>query len=823
MFYTGEHLLPGKLGHFFVLLSLVASLVATIAYFKATNAKNPVDANGWKRFARYAFFTEVFSVFAVFGILYYIISNHYFEYRYAWQHSSRDLDTKYLLSCFWEGQEGSFMLWSVWHCVLGSILIWKEKTWEAPVMSVISFVQFCLATMIIGLYFFGHRVGSNPFELLRLSEFGTGPVFSRPDYLTLIKDGNGLNPLLQNYWMVIHPPVLFLGFASTVVPFAYAIGGLWTKKFGDWVKPALPWALFSGGILGLGIMMGGAWAYESLTFGGYWAWDPVENASMVPWLTLIGGIHMLLVYKATGHSLRSAFLFFILTFLLILYSTFLTRSGILGDTSVHAFTDLGMNVQLLLFLMVFVLPAFALLFIRYKQVPYVIKEENSDSREFWMFIGSLVFLLSALYIIGATSIPVFNKLTGQKIALGEDVEFFYNRVLIFIAVIIGLLTAITQYLKYKDTGKGWFGKKILLPTIIALVVATLVSIIIKIKYDKHGAGFQGALYLALFTSIYAVVANTTYIWTGLKGKLKNAGGSVSHIGFGLMLTGILISSANKEVVSINTTGISPFRGDNKESPRENLTLIKNVPTDMGKYTVTYLGDSTMVKDPKQYYRLFFQRKDGKESFHLYPDAFVNFKGQEGLMANPDSRHYLHKDIFTYITSLPDPKQRKQDTATFRPNKIDIGDTIYYSNGFVILNSIGFNPTDTKHKFTASDTALVANFTVVTKEGAKTTLNPYLLISGNRYQPVTDTLIVQSLILQLEKIDFDPTTKKISKVDVGLKETGAIMDYITLKAYEFPFINILWLGIVVMVVGLGMSSVNRIKQNRRSARSLSAKL
>ena len=112
----------------------------------------------------------------------------------------------------------------------------------------------------------------------------------------------GLNQLLQNYWMVIHPPILFLGFASTIVPFAYAVAGLWKKDYSSWTKQVMPWALFSAAILGLGIMMGARWAYESLNFGGYWAWDPVENASMVPWLVLVAGIHTMLIYNSTGHS-----------------------------------------------------------------------------------------------------------------------------------------------------------------------------------------------------------------------------------------------------------------------------------------------------------------------------------------------------------------------------------------------------------------------------------------------------------------------------------------------------------------------------------------
>jgi cytochrome c-type biogenesis protein CcmF len=159
---------------------------------------------------------ETVSVISIFAILFYIISNHLFEYKYAWQHSSKSLEMKYLLACFWEGQEGSFLLWSFWHCVLGLIVIKKEKQWEAPVMTVVSFMQFCLATMIIGFTFWGNKVGSNPFVLLR-NEL-EAPIFSQANYLSLVTDGNDLNPLLQNYWMVIHPPVLFLGFASVLFP-----------------------------------------------------------------------------------------------------------------------------------------------------------------------------------------------------------------------------------------------------------------------------------------------------------------------------------------------------------------------------------------------------------------------------------------------------------------------------------------------------------------------------------------------------------------------------------------------------------------------------
>ncbi len=253
MDYIGEHLLPGKLGHFFVMLSFVSSGLATVAFFNATRSKDPLDQARWKQYARIAFLVDFAAVLATFFTIYYIIRSHLFEYNFAWEHSSNALDFKYLLSCIWEAQEGSFLLWTLWHGVLGIILITTAKTWEAPVLTVISFAQWCLSTMILGIYFWGIKVGNSPFRLVR-ELFSDAPIFNRPDYLSIpqMKDGQGLNALLQNYWMVIHPPVLFLGFASTIVPFSFAIAGLWKKQYGGWTKKALPWSLFSAGGSGNG-------------------------------------------------------------------------------------------------------------------------------------------------------------------------------------------------------------------------------------------------------------------------------------------------------------------------------------------------------------------------------------------------------------------------------------------------------------------------------------------------------------------------------------------------------------------------------------------
>ncbi|RRN76101.1 cytochrome C biogenesis protein, partial [Pseudoxanthomonas sp. SGD-10] len=236
--YVGEHLLPGKLGQFFIILSFGSALLSLISYYFATTSKE----SSWSKIGRYSFFVNILAILGIGSCLFYIIYNHYFEYHYAWSHSSRQLPVYYIISSFWEGQEGSFWLWAFWQAFLGLVLIFKAKSWENSVMTIIALSQVFLCSMLLGVEIFGAKIGSSPFVLLR--DAVEAPIFSRPDYLSLIADGNGLNPLLQNYWMVIHPPTLFLGFAAMIVPFAYAVAGIWEKRYKELVPVALPWSLF---------------------------------------------------------------------------------------------------------------------------------------------------------------------------------------------------------------------------------------------------------------------------------------------------------------------------------------------------------------------------------------------------------------------------------------------------------------------------------------------------------------------------------------------------------------------------------------------------
>ena len=819
MNFEGEHLLIGQFGHFFVILGFVASLIATIAFFSASRQQDPANFTERMGLARGAFIVQFVSIAIIFTLIFYICSNHLFEYMYAYKHASKELEYKYLLACIWEGQEGSFLLWSVWHGVLGLVFIVGRnkafaKGWEAPVMAVISLAQFFLLMMILGIYVGEVKLGSSPFALTR-NEINA-PIFNQANYLNFIKDGLGLNVLLRNYWMVIHPPVLFLGFASCIVPFAYAYAGLQTKKFGDWVKPALPFMLFTAAILGVGIMMGGKWAYESLSFGGYWAWDPVENASLVPWLMLIAGMHTMVIYKATGHSLRASYIFVFLSLGFILYSTFLARTGILGETSVHSFTEAGkaINVMIGLFVLAFTIPPFLLLFKNYNKIPTIIKEERTDSREFWMFIGSLVFFLSGIFIIAKTSFPVYNKLFGTSLAPPQDNEFSYNKVIVLVAIIIGLLTAITQYLKYKQTPKGYLKKGILIPTLVSIAATAALVFFYPFQFYKHGAGFLGAIYVASFAAIYAVISNSYYIFSVLKGKMLFAGGSISHAGFTLMILGMLISSSNKEVISSSTANGITLPGSTdpmtkkEDDPKENLTLIRTIPTKMASYEVTYLNDSMGNEKGRKFFHLMFTKKDAdtkevKETFRLQPDVYM--MKDNNMSSNPDTKSYYNKDVFTYVSYAINEKNSETDTASFVIKELAPGDTAFYSNGYIILNKVVKNPITDRYQYTEKDLALMADITVFSKDSVKYTAQPLIEVQGEDLVFKDDTLFAQNLYLRFAGVAEDQHIK------LGVKESDRLIDFVTVKTYVFPYIKLVWLGLIVMAMGMMVSMVRRSKR------------
>ncbi len=801
--FLNEHLIPGKIGQLFVIVSFVASLLASASYFFATNSALTASQENWKKLGRTSFYIHAISVFGIFSTLFYLIFNHYFEYHYVWQHSSNALPFKYLLSCFWEGQEGSFLLWTIWHCVLSFFVIRNNNKWESPVMAVVALAQVFLATMLLGIHLGDLKIGSTPFMLLR-DQMAGAPIFAQPNYLSFIQDGNGLNPLLQNYWMVIHPPILFLGFSATLFPFAYTAAALWKKDFEELTKPLLRWSLFTGMILGTGIMMGGAWAYESLNFGGYWAWDPVENASLVPWIIMIAGLHTTMIYKSTGYSLKTTFLFFILSFILVLYSTFLTRTGILGETSVHAFTGEGESLfyHLLIYMGLFLGLGLFLFFKNFKAIPDIKKEEEAlTSREFWMFIGSLILMISVVQITYTTSMPVWNKMFGLQLAITDPITH-YNKIQIWITTLVLLGTATIYYFKFKKSNMADVLKTLAIPIVIAIVCTGFIC------YSQQLN--TAPIIIFMFAAVLSVSANLYYLVSVIKNNIIKWGGTTAHIGFGLMMVGIILSSFNKEVISINRLGVDFDMGkksdaENKKESRENLLLFRNIPITMAGYTITYLGDT--VAEPNHYYKVRYQKfasDTGKvqEEFILKPNAQINPK--MGLISSPDTRHYATHDIFTYVTSTVD-KSKVKDTSSYKSKKVKQGDTIFFASGFMIFDGFDTKAFNVNYKPEISDIAVAAKLNVYNLEGKQQVSLPTYLIRKQGEILLEDTVKDFNIYTRLTKI-----LPNENAAIIEYKQPSAMDDYIIMKAILFPYINVLWIGTIIMILGFFLSLLKRIK-------------
>ncbi len=623
-----------------------------------------------------------------------------YEYVYVFEHVSPDLPMQYIFSAFWEGQEGSFLLWMFWHIILGTILIFKAGKWESSVLMFLGLIQLVINSMILGFHLelgdFTYKFGSNPTLLLR--DVFDAPIFKTADYLSSIQ-GSGLNPLLQNYWMTIHPPTLFLGFASTSIPFAFAAAGLYTGDFKGWLSPCLKWSLFSAGILGVGILMGGAWAYEALTFGGYWVWDPVENMSLVPWLILVAGVHTNLIAKNTGRAIKTTYIYYGLSFILVLYSTYLTRSGVLGDTSIHAFTEMGLEPQLIFLVGFFTLLSILIYYKAQKNIASPSKEESIYSREFWMFVGALILLFSGIIITGSTSLPVINSIatyfdpdfTGKVI---QDPIPHYNKFQIWIGVLITVLCSLAVHKRYKT--EKWsrnqsvaFAKR----NTLYLISATLICYLLSLLMDFH----RWTYIILSIAALYSIIANGAYLTQKLRFNPKLAGSVFSHTGFAIMIIGILASGLNEKVITTNPFVMKGIIDD--DDLGKSVTLIKGVPFFVNDYWITYEGDT--IEDKTRTFIVKFQKEDSTgtilDSFYVYPNLLFSNDMTKVAAFNPGTKRDLDKDIFTRIASLPKSQldvkfaKEQEDSLKYVSYTLSVGDTLFTKENYAILEYVSFKP------------------------------------------------------------------------------------------------------------------------------------
>lgn len=515
-----------EIGHFAVVTALVLSLVGIVAPVIGLKTRNPV----WTRISRQAVTINFFLLTIGMASLIYSYLTHDYSVRYVAATSNTKLPIFYKVAGLWGGHEGSLLLW-VWilslYCTLAAWLHWRTQPAIMPyLLSIESLVMFGFLMLIVFL--------SSPFERL----------YPPP------MDGKDLNPLLQDPAMVVHPPMLYLGYVGFSIPFAFAMAALFSGRLGEeWIKVTQRWTLLAWMCLTTGILMGGYWAYYELGWGGYWGWDPVENASFMPWLVGTAFLHSVMVQeKRKMFKVWNLFLI-ILTFSLSLIGTFLVRSGILS--SVHTFaTDPGRGFYILIFLTIMLALGFGTLIIRSSKLKSQIEMDSVVSKEATFLFNNLFFLVAAATVFLGTLYPLLvETLWFKKVTVGPP---YYNAVFLPVALGIVLLMGIGPYIPWRKASLENLKKLFLWPTLLGLGSGAVFAIIgIRSLYALSGlvvVCFVLATIFVDFAKISAVFARRdgvnylTASYRAFTANQRRYAGIVTHLGVLVMVVGIIASS-----------------------------------------------------------------------------------------------------------------------------------------------------------------------------------------------------------------------------------------------------------------------------------------
>ncbi len=573
------------LGNVLLFAGLVTALLSAVFYY--VSALGKAGSRLWPRL--FLFASAVFVLLASLTLLGLIVTHDY-AVGYVYSYSDNALPLHYLVSSFYAGQEGSFLFWALCSGVIGLFLyrFTSRKGFEAPVMAVFMTLEVLFILLV---------VIRSPFRTV-WEMFPGAPASPPPD-------GRGLNPLLQNFWMVIHPPVLFIGFAAMAVPFSLAAAGLWKNNPSMLAAGAMPWLLFSVAVLGIGIMLGAYWAYGVLGWGGYWGWDPVENSSLVPWLTGIALLHTLLAQRRTGSYVRTNYALALLSFLLVLYSTFLTRSGVLGDASVHAFTDPGAQIYWLLLggLGATAVSGAALLVARFRAFRPEEKRAGLLTRETGLGWGAIALLLSAAVILFGTSLPIMSKTRVEP--------SFYDTTNLPIALAITVLIGASLFMQW-EVHDPLVTLRRSLTSLGAAAVSTILLVL-------SGVRDSGAL-LLIFGSLFALYVNVRIGAGAARADWRGLGGKIAHAGVALLLIGVI------------ATG--------RFSAKEHASLPQYTPRTVLGQAMTYTG-YTQLPDGTIVFNISVAAP-GK-SYRLSPAMSPG--GEQGVLRTPDIASSFLQDVY----------------------------------------------------------------------------------------------------------------------------------------------------------------------------------
>ena len=554
-----------------------------------------------------------FFVFLATFILAYQLVQSNFDIDYVARYTSLETPVVYKISALWAGQSGSLLFWLFILSIYTTIVILQNQQKHNSLM------PWVIITLAIVQMFF-----------LVLTNYVTNP-FKPTDADFIVSNGNGLNPLLQNVTMAIHPPTLYLGYVGFSVPFGFAISAMINRDTSPlWIQSIRRWSLVAWLFLSIGIILGGWWAYRELGWGGYWAWDTVENASFMPWLTATAFVHSIIIQEKKDMLRVWNMVLIIITFTLCIFGTFLTRSGVMS--SVHSFTGSSLGPIFLTFVFSIMIVSFGMMYFRRNDLRSTKKMESFTSRESGFLFNNMIFVVMCFAVFWGTLFPVFSEaIRGTKITVGPP---FFNQINIPIGLILLALTGIGPLLAWRKTGKKILIRNFTFPIITGLIVAILLLII----------GLRGAVVISFSLGAFVTATITTEFTRGIQARRKKFnesiitalikivsknrsryGGYVVHLGIVFMFVGFTGHAFDQE------KEFSLKVGESNHVAGYNFKLIQMSETERPNH-YAWISDLRVTND------------EGKFVTNLHPEKRIYFH------RNPDpNRRQPHSELDIYTT------------------------------------------------------------------------------------------------------------------------------------------------------------------------------
>lgn len=785
-------------GNILIVLAIATSFFTVIMYYKANK--------GFEKSLNYArlgyLLTSVLIILTSSYLLHLILSHNY-QYKYVYDYSNSDLSIGLLMSTFYAGQEGSFLIWVFFTAIIGLVLqqyLYKRAEYEPAVMMVFTSVLAFLLIMINPLlkspfsyiwtdgnyvdikninqaflnlpflkeFLFSDSEGGKTYVKMteKLVEMLSANGIIVRDFIIL---GKGLNPLLQNFWMQIHPPILFIGFALGTVPYAFAIASLICSEYKKWLEYLMPWNLIGIMVLGTAIMLGGYWAYGILGWGGYWGWDPVENASLIPWLIWVAVVHTSLIQLKSQKEtnpvlLKTNLLLSAFVFVFIVYSTFLTRSGVLQDASVHSFVTPGRLV--FIFLLIFILTIMfvpILAFIKRKKsldefkavINYNISKETS------LLIGAIIILASAIVIFVGTSLPI----------IGGTVDIsFYNKMNYPLMIILTIINGLSVFIAWKNFSKTQFIKKV----VISSIVSSIITIAIVVLSDYYFFMYI----LLMWGSVLTIVLNLVYM-ANLHAGIIKWGAFISHIGIGVFFIGVLISGYF--------------------SKEEKLDLELNVKQKSLGYNLTYKGYKLISGTEK--YSFLVEVEKLKSKKYLRPVLFYS-DFNNSINREPDLIAGTHLDLYITPISFETAEQKSNGKEI----SLNLNQEVLIDS--ILVKFIAFDLPENAMESMQQSKEFNVGVKLELKQGNITEeVNPFMKTDGKKTEFISEESHKFNKVLKI----LDMSAGKAIKILVADKaDNEKNKDTFSIQFSTKPLMSFVWYGVFLMMFGFILSTINKIK-------------